>query len=504
MKTLTSLTALAVVLASGGRLEAQAIPSPYTSQAKPLDSGLIGNHGRQLLTVWSKLVQVPGAASLQLHFAKDSHLDGESLIRITSLLDGNVQFFEDWSLEEWDHRSAFFNGDRVRLDLMAAPGSARNRIHLLSVLAETLNLTGPMTICGPTDDRKPSKDPRVARQNPTGCTTWLIAANMCLTAGHCSSNPKQVMEFNVPLSSSSGSLRHPGPSDQYPYITSTLRRLSSGVGKDWTVSLVSRNSNTGLYPGEKQGDWFRLGKAPTKTGTDKIRITGYGVVYPRNKYSQTQQTHVGTLYALTSTYLRYRTDTTGGNSGSPVIDEKTGNAVGIHTHGGCSQTNTRSANYGTRTERSDLQSAIASRRALKKIGSWVAFGTGCKGSAGTPSLDWATLPSIGRSFKLRYAGLPAKSSQVLIFGASASKWGALKLPFGLGGFGATGCSLLVSYDLGISLSTGNGAGSIALKIPNQGSLVGTSFYNQLLVLDLKANKAGITMSGAGKATIGKD
>ena len=34
--------------------------------------------------------------------------------------------------------------------------------------------------------------------------------------------------------------------------------------------------------------------------------------------------------------MRYQTDTEGGNSGSPVIDDATGFAVGVHTHGGCS------------------------------------------------------------------------------------------------------------------------------------------------------------------------
>lgn len=46
--------------------------------------------------------------------------------------------------------------------------------------------------------------------------------------------------------------------------------------------------------------------------------------------------------------MRYQTDTEGGNSGSPVIDEATGNAVGVHTHGGCS-TSGGGNNSGTST-----------------------------------------------------------------------------------------------------------------------------------------------------------
>jgi len=276
------------------------------------------------------------------------------------------------------------------------------------------------------------------------------------------------------------------------------------VGKDWAVSLVARNSNTGLYPGEKQGSWFQLGSPPTKIGTDKIRITGHGTTNPRRQYNQVQQTHVGTLYQLSSIYLRYRTDTTGGNSGSPVIDEASGKAVGIHTHGGCSTTNANSGNSGTRADRSDLLSAIASRRSLTQIGSWSSIGSGCKGTAGAPTLGWSTLPSIGRKFVLNYAGVPASSSQILIFGASSSKWGPISLPLKLNAFGATGCSLFVSFDFGITMPTSSGTGSMSFAIPSNSSLVGTSFYNQLLVLDPKANTAGITTSNAGQATIGKD
>jgi hypothetical protein len=43
--------------------------------------------------------------------------------------------------------------------------------------------------------------------------------------------------------------------------------------------------------------------------------------------------------------MRYRTDTMGGNSGSPIIDEATGYSVGVHTHGGC--TSSGGNNNGT-------------------------------------------------------------------------------------------------------------------------------------------------------------
>ena len=96
-----------------------------------------------------------------------------------------------------------------------------------------------------------------------------------------------------------------------------------------------------MYPGEANGgQWYSTGSVPSSTGGQIIRITGYGTtsspVDP--SWNQAQKTHTGDLYRIFSTYLRYVPDTTGGNSGSPVIHQNTGEAIGIHTHGGCSST----------------------------------------------------------------------------------------------------------------------------------------------------------------------
>ncbi len=54
--------------------------------------------------------------------------------------------------------------------------------------------------------------------------------------------------------------------------------------------------------------------------------------------------------------MRYAADTQGGNSGSPVVDEATGEAVGIHTHGGCSASGGN--NNGTSFFNSNLWAAL--------------------------------------------------------------------------------------------------------------------------------------------------
>src|SRR5262245_58843510 len=56
--------------------------------------------------------------------------------------------------------------------------------------------------------------------------------------------------------------------------------------------------------------------------------------------------------------IQYRTDTTGGNSGSPVAHGENGDAIGIHTHGGCTTSGT-GENSGTASNHSGLQAALA-------------------------------------------------------------------------------------------------------------------------------------------------
>ena len=210
-----------------------------------------------------------------------------------------------------------------------------------------------------------------------------------LTAGHCTSSTR-ILELNVPLSTSSGSVVRSHPNDQYPYTV--LNGLSSGVGADWQVASCGRNSNTNLLPTQANGGvWYTLGSVPTSSSGQNITITGYGTNSPRNNLSQVQKIHTGPLAQVNSTSLCYTTDTSGGNSGSPIIHANTGNAIGIHTHGGCGSSG--GCNSGTRIDRADLQAAL--NAAGKKSGTFVTFGTGCKGSGKGGSSSCSSLNAAG-------------------------------------------------------------------------------------------------------------
>lgn len=320
----------------------------------------------QQVPVWSTEIEVEDAAWIRLQFgnvtlAPATDTARDSYIRVTSLYDGHEQYLDMQSLAEWSYTSAYFNGGRLRVEIMAGPGNPG--VNAVEVTAATVSepTVFPRSICGPTDDRILSSDPRAARMMPIGCTGWLFGdqPHSFLSAGHCNPRAGDVMQFNVPLSTASGTPQNPPPQDQYPVDASSVQRENGGVGIDWAFYGTFANSNTGLAPRDAMGDSYILANpVPTPDGRP-IRVTGYGTTtspVPATWYLA-QKTHVGTFVSAPGTSLRYDPDTTGGNSGSAVYDDSTGRAVGVHTHAGCSSTG--GSNQGTSLARPELQAALA-------------------------------------------------------------------------------------------------------------------------------------------------
>ena len=319
---------------------------------------------------WYSIVQAPEASWLRLEFAADSKLatalndsQTDSFIRITSLEDGAEQVLTAETLAQWHYTSAYFNGNSVIVELI----SGRNP-DLNSITIKTTQVGDDSVIiksqCGATDDRITSIDPRVCRISSVGCTGWMIndANHMFLTAGHCpAASGFSVAQFNVPLSLSGGSIVNPPPQDQYSIDTTSIQYSNGGIGNDWCYFGVFPNSNTGLTPFQKQQAAFTVAAPPAASGKT-IRITGFGV--DTGTANQTNQTHTGSFTSNSGTTLKYAVDTTGGNSGSPVIVEGTGVAVGIHTNAGC--TTSGGANNGTSYNQTLLQTAIANPQGVCK------------------------------------------------------------------------------------------------------------------------------------------
>lgn len=314
-----------------------------------------------LEVVDSFVVTRSGAPWLRLHFA-EVVLAGDPLagngaeLRIHSLLDGAMQVMNRIEVERWSSTSAYLNGDTVVVEIWARPGTGHSRVTMRQVEAGLRQGEGD-TICG-VDDRLPSMDPRSGRLLPVGCTAWLIqdCTGCFLTAGHCVGNIN-VVQFNVPPSTSGGSLQHPGPEDQYPVDPSSVQTNGGqGVGDDFAYFGTFPNGTTNLTVTAAQGLGFELA-SPPPPGSADIRITGYGADNSPLERNQTQQTDVGPLVTSGGDRVQYRTDTRGGNSGSPVIWEQTGQAVGIHTHGGCNATGGQ--NSGTSFDNAGLQAFLA-------------------------------------------------------------------------------------------------------------------------------------------------
>jgi hypothetical protein len=151
------------------------------------------------------------------------------------------------------------------------------------------------------------------------------------------------------------------------YVSSDDFPAGTRLGHDFGIGRLLPNSVTGLLPGVAQSQkcgggncgWYDIGAMPGGTAGNTMRVTGYGTA---DVDSRSQKTHTGDLTGIYANagselyYLRYGMDTTGGNSGSPAIHEQTGTAIGIHTHGGCSETG--GSNAGTRIDHPNLQPLI--------------------------------------------------------------------------------------------------------------------------------------------------
>lgn len=360
-----AIPALLIVLAAGAAAAKSPLPHRYVAVA--VDSGAVRNLGAERATVFAETVEVEGAGWLRLYFA-DTVLGAapaaggaETVLRLTSLEDGAVQHHTAKTLAQWRGSSAFFNGDAVRVELIADPAAEASRVRIREVMAGEAP-AAPETICGPTDDRIESFDDRSARVVPVGCSVWLIddAHGCFLTAGHCITGDFDVVEFNVPLSDANGAVNHPPPADQYPVAAPSLQSLNGGIGNDWAYFGTFPNTETERTPVEVQGTTYVLGTPPTVPGGQTLRVTGYGTtdgVLAPLTLNQVQKTHTGPLTSIGGTSLQYAVDTTGGNSGSAVLDEASGEAIGIHTHAGCSVGG--GANNGTSLAQAGLQNALA-------------------------------------------------------------------------------------------------------------------------------------------------
>ncbi len=384
--------------------------------ALEVDSGLVGFAGsaEEWRVVYATGVHVPGAEWLRLKFgetelAGDPGADG-AYLRVTSVADGSQQVLNAESLGWWGGTSAYFNGDEVIVEVLARGGSGDSRVRVVSAEAgHGVGGYGDRSICGTTDDRALSSTKGNARLLSVGCTAWIIndVNRQFMTAGHCTVTATSVVQFNVPLSSATGAIQHPPATDQFPAQLASSQGVGGGVGNDWRYFGVMPNSNTGITAFQHQGEFYTLAAAAPAVAGQTIRVTGYGTVSSpvSPTWNQVQKTHQGPYVSMVGTTIRYAMDTTGGNSGSPVLNVNTGQAIGVHTHGGC--TSSGGSNQGTGVHHPNLQNALNNPLGVCRSGLAPATGTilvvgdlnNNIGTVGTTNAAFGKLGVVPRTFQ---------------------------------------------------------------------------------------------------------
>ena len=262
---------------------AQSLQIPYHNEI--LDKTLKDfqpdlSKSNEMYSVSSVKIGVKEAPFLRVFF-DDCNLGNNSYIKMTSFYDGYTQILNTEKLQRWKNSSMIFNGDTLLVELYESEFDNNINIRFDYLLVGEKNnnqssgnqgnIKSPdeiQTICG-SDDRVPSDNKAIGRIFPIMCTAWIAPSGQLVTAGHCVESSvnftDEIIEFNVPLSKSDGSVQHPGEEDQY-----LVSEYNYNITKDWAVFNTNVNTETGLYPIEGQEAYLGIEKV---TSLEKGRKT---------------------------------------------------------------------------------------------------------------------------------------------------------------------------------------------------------------------------------------
>lgn len=131
---------------------------------------------------------------------------------------------------------------------------------------------------------------------------------------------------------------------------------------------------------------------------------------------------------------------------------------------------------------------------------FAAFGAGCAGSAGVPTLAPAAaspLPWLGAPFTVQLGNLPASPSN---FGFLVTDF-VSAAPQSLAPFGMPGCTSYLAPSI-VQLGIGAAAISFTFPFPNSTAFEGLHLVHQGFVGDAAANAIGISATAAANVTLG--
>ena len=106
---------------------------PYERMTYEVASGIHLAFGKEETVSFREVITVPQAKWLRVMFGECS-LGSESYITITSIEDEGLQRLDANSLQQWRNRSAFFNGDSIRVDLHVAPGESGISVNIEEIV----------------------------------------------------------------------------------------------------------------------------------------------------------------------------------------------------------------------------------------------------------------------------------------------------------------------------------------------------------------------------------
>ncbi|MBC7770910.1 MAG: LamG domain-containing protein [Pyrinomonadaceae bacterium] len=309
-----------------------------------LKSGVLRNDGDQLTTVFETVVTTPGAAWSRLYFS-ELEIQEPGFVRFTSLADGETQTLDRYALALWRNSSAYFTGESIRIEVIAAPRSDRNffilkEIGFMPALPPGPCGEAPCGVCNP-EERFPTNFDWAGRYFPAGCTGTVYNDRGCaVTAGHCFTVANSsILMFRVPLSSSNCNVNISPVADQFPIIAEV--GVNGGVGNDWRVMSLGPNSLNQTHF-QRYGVFMPIAASstlPLPPG-DPVNWYGYGNANPPAVNSIQQES--GGMVTGINAVSYYSTGTaTGGCSGASLIHNNAIAGIVTHCAGVCNAIHTR-------------------------------------------------------------------------------------------------------------------------------------------------------------------
>jgi hypothetical protein len=128
--------------------------------------------------------------------------------------------------------------------------------------------------------------------------------------------------------------------------------------------------------------------------------------------------------------------------------------------------------------------------------SFVAFADGCDPGTEPAQLIPRDTPKLGQTMTLRINRMTQG------VGALAFGWSRVQPGIDLKRFGMTGCLLHIVPDVVVPIAGASGWRQTNVPLPNVPALLGATWFQQAMLLDLAANPAGLKMSMAYEAVVG--